>query len=156
MTLVETIAVCTLSVLLIAALAAYDLARKPYAIPAAVGVVGSMLDDARSVAQTSGGGATLLITSAGTSFEASIYPYRPLAGADLSAPAVRTVSGTANVTPAAIFIDTSGTTSSNATWTPASGTLETEPICTSALQLTFGDGFGSETHSVPCSRAQLQ
>jgi len=129
---------------------------KPYAISAAVANVGALLDDARSVAQTSGNGATLLISSSGTSFTASVYPFRPTSGADLGLAAVRTIRGTVHVTPAAIFIDSSGTTASDASWTPAAGALDSEPRCAADLQLTFSDGLTAQTHAVPCSRAQLQ
>lgn len=156
MTLIETVLVSALSAVLLAAFAAYDLARKPYAVSAAVQSIGSLLDDARSVAQTSGNGATLLIASSGDTFTASLYPYRPLTGADLTVPAVRTLRGNVSITPSAIFIDSSGTTSWDLGWTPLSGTLDAEPACTSPAELTFGDGSSSETHAVPCAAARLQ
>jgi len=157
-TLVETVVVAALLALLTAALGASTLARKPYALRAAVGDVGAILTDARSVAQTTGSGATVVIAPAtGGGFVASLYPYRPLpSDVNLAAQPVRVARGTANVTPLAIFIDSSGTTSSSASWTPSSGTLEAEPACSGGTNLTFSDGYATETHTVPCAQAELE
>src|SRR5579875_717270 len=153
MKLLETVVAVAVAAMLVLAVAALALGRKPYALRSAVA---SLVADARSVARTSGSGATIVIVPRDGGFAAALYPYRPLAGADLSLPAVRTLTGSAAITATAIFISSSGTTSSSTTWLPASGTLSTEPGCTSGTQLTFSDGFATETHWIPCASAELQ
>lgn len=156
MSLIETFVTVATAATLLVSLGGFSLARKPYAMQAAVKSLRAFIADARSVAATSGVGATIVIASRNGGFAAALYPYRPLDGADLSLPAVRTLTGNASVTATAIFISSSGTASSAATWTPASGALASEPACTNGTQLTFSDGFASETHLVPCATAELQ
>ncbi|MGH7683073.1 MAG: hypothetical protein ACREMT_01910 [Vulcanimicrobiaceae bacterium] len=156
MNLIEVLAAIGIAVTLLASLGSFTLGRKPYALHATVESMRAFVADARSVGATSGQGATIVIAPRDGGFVATLYPYRPLAGADLSSPAVRTLSGNAAVTGTAIFISSSGTTSSSATWLPASGTLSSEPACTNGTQLTIGDGFATETHVVPCGSAELQ
>ncbi|SRR5579875_577084 len=156
MKLLETVVAVAVAAMLVLAVAALALGRKPYALRSAVTSLASFVADARSVARTSGSGATIVIVPRDGGFAAALYPYRPLAGADLSLPAVRTLTGSAAITATAIFISSSGTTSSSTTWLPASGTLSTEPGCTSGTQLTFSDGFATETHWIPCASAELQ
>ncbi|MGH7714946.1 MAG: hypothetical protein ACREML_03010, partial [Vulcanimicrobiaceae bacterium] len=106
--------------------------------------------------QTSGSGATVAIASDGHGgFIASLYPYRPLSGADLGARPARTMSAGVELTTLAIFISSSGTTSA-AAWTPDGGTLASEPSCTTPINLTFSDGVTNETHTIACARAALQ
>lgn len=154
--LIETLVAIATAAMLLVSLGGLSLARKPYALHGAVESMRAFIADARSVAATSGDGATIFIRAREGGFDAALYPYRPLEGADLSSPAVRTLSGNASLNGTAIFISSSGTTSSSATWTPASGTLASEPACTNGTSLTFGDGFASETHVIPCASAELQ
>jgi hypothetical protein len=155
--LIETV-VCTVLVaaIFLASFAAYALGRKAYALRAAVQSFGSFVSDARAVAQTSGTGATIAIASDGNGgFIATLLPYRPLEGADLSTAAVRTLSGKVSLTSVAIFISSSGTASSTS-WTPGAGILASEPACSNSISLTFSDGLSSETHAIPCGQAVLQ
>lgn len=155
-TLIETIFCVAIIVVMLAALGAYSLGRNAYAVHAAAGTFAALVADARAVAQTSGSGATIAIArDANGGFIATLYPYRPLPGADLTAPPVRTLGANVALAPLAIFISSSGTASA-AAWTPESGTLSAEPACTDAISLTFSDGFASETHAIPCAQAQLQ
>lgn len=154
--LIETIVCAAIVVILTMALSAYSLGRKAYAVRAAVQTFSALLDDSRAVAQTSGMGATIAITGdSHGGFIASLYPYRPLDGADLSSAPVRTLTGNVALTPLAIFISSSGTTSATA-WTVKSGTLAAEPACDATIGLTFSDGIMSESHTIPCSQAVLQ
>lgn len=156
MKLIETIVCVAIVVILTAALGAYALGRKAYALRAAVQSFAAFVDDARSVAQTSGTGATIAIAGdANGGFIAKLYPYRPLEDADTSLNPVRTLRGNVGLTPLAVFISSSGTASA-ASWTPQNGTLPTEPACESAIGLTFSDGTLSETHVIPCGDATLQ
>jgi len=149
--LIETIVCVAIAIILTAALSANMLGRNTYAIRAAVQSFSAFLDDARAVAQTSGTGATIAITS-GTNggFTATLYPYRPLEGADLSSAPVRTLRGEVSLTPVAIFISSSGTVSAGS-WTPSNGALDLEPACDTAISLTFG----TEAHTIPCQEAVL-
>lgn len=156
-TLVETLIACAIALLVLAAITAYALGSKAYVIRSAVESVAALMADARSVAQTSGSGATIVIaTTPSGGFTATLYPYRPIPSATVGAAAVRTLQGAASITPTAIFVDSSGTTASSSSWTPQSGTLSSEPPCTSATQLVFSNGYTSETHAVPCTLASLQ
>lgn len=155
MSLIETLVAAATAATLLVSLGGLTLARKPYALHAAVESLRAFIADARSVAATSGDGATIVVAPRDGGFVAKLYPYRPLEGADLTLPAVRTLTGTAAVTATALFISTSGTVSSSTTWTPASGSLASEPACTNGTQLTFTDGFATETHVVPCASAEL-
>lgn len=156
MSLIETLVTVATAATILLSFGGLTLARKPYALHAAVESVRGLLADARSVAATSGDGATIVIASRNGSFAATLYPYRPLEGADLSLAPVRTLSGEGTLTRTALFISSSGTVSSSPAWVPENGTLSSEPACTNGTQLTFGDGFATETHVVPCSSAELQ
>jgi hypothetical protein len=146
MKLIETIVCVTIAVMLLAAFGATTLGRKAYAVRAAVQSFSAFLDDATAVARTSGEGATIAIASDGNGgFTATLYPYRPLEGADLSAAPVRTLKGNVSLTPVAIFISSSGTVSA-ASWARSDGSLASEPACTTAISLSFGD----EAHTIPC------
>lgn len=152
----ETVVCIAIIVMLIGALGSYALGKKSYALRAAVQSFSGFLDDARQVAQTSGSGATIAIAGDGNGgFIASLYPYRPLPGADLAARPERRSSAGVTLTALAIFISSSGTASS-AAWTPDSGTLASEPPCETPISLTFSDGVTNETHTIPCARAALQ
>jgi hypothetical protein len=154
--LIEIVVAVATAAAVLASLGSSTLSRKPYAMHAAVESLRAFIADARSVAATSGDGATIVIAPRDGGFVATLYPYRPIGGADLSLAPVRILSGNAAVTGAALFISSSGTVSSSATWTPASGTLASEPACRSGTPLTFSDGFAAETHVVPCGSAELQ
>jgi hypothetical protein len=154
--LTETVVCIAIIVMLVAALGSYALGKKSYAIRAAVQRFSAFVDDARTVAQTSGTGATIAIASDGHGgFTASLYPYRPLPGANLNAQPVRMLDANVELTPLAIFISSSGTASATS-WTPNSGALESEPACETAISLTFGDGIANEAHTIPCELASLQ
>lgn len=156
MKLIETIVCIAIVVTVTAALSAYSYGRKAYAIRAAVSNLGALVVDARAVAQATGSGATIAIASDGNGgFVATLYPYRPIAGADTSAGPVRTLAANVTLAPTAIFISSSGTASASA-WTPGSGTLGAEPACDGQISLTFSDGLASETHAIPCAQAELQ
>lgn len=158
MTLIETLVVVAIVTLVLGALGAFFLGRKPYALRASFETVAALVSDARALAQTSGKGATVVLDSDGTGgFRAALYPYRPIAGADLGAPALRTAGGGVKLAPLplAIFISSSATASSSA-WTPSSGTLENEPACNDAFALTFDDGSREETHTIACADATLR
>ena len=156
MKLVETLLCVAIIVMLLATAGAYSLGRKTYAIRAAVGSFSAFVADARAVAQTSGSGATIVIADGRSGgFIAKLYPFRPVAGADLRAPPVRTLTADVDLTPTAVFISSSGTASASA-WTPEGGTLAAEPACTNSITLTFGNGFSSEAHAIPCAQAELQ
>lgn len=156
MKLIETIVCVAIVVILTAALGGYALGRKAYAIRAAVQSFAAFLDDARAVAQTSGAGATIAIASdTNGGFTATLYPYRPMEGADLSSAAVRTLKGNVALTPIAIFIASSGTASATS-WTVNAGALSSEPACDTTIGLTFSDGIMSESHTIPCGLAVLQ
>ena len=153
--LIETLVATAISALLVASLAGYSLAQRPYAIRAAVQNVGALLSDARSVAETSGNGATVVIASTTGGFSASLYPFRPTTGANVGTPPVRSVGGNVIVTSTAIFVSSSGTVSSTS-WSPAGGTLAAEPPCTTPIAITFTSGSSSETHTIPCETAELR
>ena len=155
-TLIESMLCVAIVVMLTATFATYWLGKKTYAIRAAVASFAAFVADARSVAQTSGSGATIVISGDNKGgFIAQLYPFRPLSGIDLSASSVRTLTANVNLTPTAVFISSSGTASA-ALWTPKNGTLATEPSCANAISLTFGDGFSSEAHAISCTQAELQ
>ncbi|HEY1729349.1 MAG TPA: hypothetical protein VGG22_13305 [Candidatus Baltobacteraceae bacterium] len=156
MKLIETIVCVAIIVIVTAGFGAYTLGRKSYALRAAVQSFAAFLDDARAVAQTSGTGATIEIagdTQGG--FIATLYPYRPLEGADLSSAPVRTLKGNVALTPVAIFISSSGTASTTS-WTVNAGVLSSEPACDTTIGLTFSDGVATEAHTIPCGQAVLQ
>ena len=154
--LVEMLAAAAISGLLIASLAGYSFAQHPYALRAAVQNVSAVLADGRSIAQTSGNGATIVVSTNGTGYWAALYPFRPTQNADVTVPPVRKIAGNVSLTPIAIFISSSGTVSSSTSWSPASGTLPAEPPCTAPIALTFTAGASSETHTIPCGNAELQ
>ena len=154
--LIETVVCVTIVVTFTATLGAFTLGRNAYAVHAAATAFGSLVTDARAVAQTSGTGATItIVPNPGGGFIATLYPYRPLPGGDLSATAVRTLRANVSLAPQAIFISSSGSASASA-WTPANGTLAEEPACANAIALTFSDGFATETHDIPCAQAELE
>ena len=156
MKLTETILCVAIIAMLLATLVAYALGQKTYAIRAAVSSFSAFVTDARAVAQTSGSGATIVIAGDERGgFVARLYPFRPLAGADLSAAPVRTLTANVSLTSTAVFISSSGTASATP-WTPGGGTLASEPSCVNAIPLTFGDGISSEAHTIPCTQAELQ
>lgn len=163
MTLLETLIVTGIIVVLLGSLAAFSLGRRAYTLRAAVATVQALIDETRAVAATSGSGATLAFAPAtGGGFTATIYPFRPLPGADLTAAPVRATNGAAGITAAglattsfAIFISSSATASA-APWVSGQGALATEPPCTGAITLRFDDGTLSEPHDIACGAASLR
>ena len=163
MTLLETLVVVGIVVVLLGGLAAFSLGRRAYAAHAAVATVQALIDETRATAATSGNGATLAFTPAtGGGFTATIYPFRPLPGADLGAPPVRTTAGAVTVSaagiatmPFAIFVSSSGT-SSVASWTTNQGTLPVEPVCNGTITLLFDDGSRVAPHALDCGAASLR
>jgi type II secretory pathway pseudopilin PulG len=154
-TLIETLLAVAILALLVGSLGALFEGRRAYAVRSAVLGMQGLVADARAVAQSSGTGATVVIAAAGGGFTATLYPYRPLPGADLGLRAVRTLAGEVALTPLAVFISSSGTASA-AAWSPPSGTLATEPPCNGSIGLQFSDGFTTESHAIPCAQAQLR
>ena len=155
-TLLETILCVAIIAMLLGTFTAYSLGKKAYAVRAAVESFTAFVADARAVAQTCGTGATIVIASDRKGgFVASLYPYRPIPGANLRVPAVRTLTANVDLTPTALFISSSGTASA-AAWSTANGTLATEPACNTTIALTFGNGVTSEAHAIPCAQARLQ
>ena len=156
MNLIETVVYVMLFGVLLGSVTASFTGRKAYAVRAAVQSFGALLDEGRAVAQTSGSGATIAIVSDGSSgFSATLYPFRPLPGADTSASALRAISAGVGLTPTAIFLSSSGTASA-AAWTPGSSTPATEPPCNKTIALTFTDGTLSEAHTIACATSLLQ
>ncbi|MBV8602350.1 MAG: hypothetical protein JO359_12365 [Candidatus Eremiobacteraeota bacterium] len=161
--LVETLIAVAALVVLLALSANFFLGRKAYALRAAVSAFGSLVDEARAVARTSGSGASLVVVpSDAGGFRARIYPYRPLEGAQpeapvraVDAPVALTAPGLASVPPFALFISSSGTVS-GAAWTPDAGTLAEEPACDAPIALEFDDGFRREDHAIACGEAVLR
>lgn len=162
-TLIETLIVVGILVVLLGGLAAFSLGRRAYALRAAVATVHALVDETRAAAATSGNGATLAFTPAsGGGFTASIYPFRPLPGANLSVAPLRSTSGAVGIAaagiatlPFAIFISSFGT-SSAAAWTPNQGTLAAEPACNGTITLLFDDGSRVEPHALDCGAASLR
>ena len=149
--LIETIVCVAIVVILMAGFGGYTLGTKAYAQRAAVQGFAAFLDDASAVAKTSGTGATIAIASdTHGGFIATLYPYRPLDGADLNAGPLRTLRGGVTLTQVAIFISSSGTVSA-APWKTSDGSLVSEPACSTVISLTFG----TEPHTIPCQRAVL-
>ena len=154
-TLLEAILTLAVFAALLGSVAASFGGNKAYAVRAAVQSFGALLADARAVAQTSGSGATIVVSGGGGAFTATLYPFRPLPGGEMSAQATRTIGGAVSVTPTAIFISSSATAAS-AQWSAQDGTLESEPACTDTIALEFSDGRYTERHAISCATAQLQ
>jgi type II secretory pathway pseudopilin PulG len=154
-TLLETIATVAIFALFLGAVSASFGGSKPYAVHAAVQSFGILLADARAVAQTSGVGATIVVAADAGNFTATLYPFRPFPGADMDGQPLRTIGGTVNVTPGAIFISSSATASA-AQWSAGEGTLASEPRCADTIPLTFSNGMYAEPHAISCATAQLQ
>ncbi|MBC5811082.1 MAG: hypothetical protein GIW95_09590 [Candidatus Eremiobacteraeota bacterium] len=131
------------------------------AVPAARAVLTAMVETARSLAASSGDGATLLIEEGepgttrlrlfpgrprtGGSFDATVPPYR-------SATVAGPISSALGPLPLAIFIGTAGTWSA-AVWSPRDGTLDAEPACTDLI-LAIG-GSRRPGFALHCGEARI-
>jgi len=159
-TLLEIVVTVGIVAMLVVAGGAFAQSMHPYAMPAAVQRLGSLLAMARSVAASSGNGATLTLTRSGTQTLITLYAGRPDGGT--FGPVVTTDTLDAEVTSAAVAGDTfalfvdSGGTGTAAVWTAAQGTLATEPACPGALDLTVAINGGHQTHALSCSDMVLQ
>jgi prepilin-type N-terminal cleavage/methylation domain-containing protein len=159
-TLLET--ALTIAIVAIVALAtgAFFAASRPFGAHAASISFDALLGHARSVASTSGNGATIAVVNDATGFTATLYPGRPNA-AGLGV-AVETIHASAAVASAftgatafALFLNSAGI-GTGAPWSAGDGTIAAEPPCPGALDLTFTAGTQTETRALACSDMRLR
>ena len=136
-----------IAIAVLAAVSAYVAADSPGSSSAARTDLPAAVEQARTLAESSGDGATLTLAQeppggAGrTRFDLVLYRYRPDPGSPFDATrpehawrlpgAFRTSAGAG---PLALFISSSGT-ASYANWVPSDGPLAQEPACTAPLGL---------------------
>jgi len=167
----------------LAGVAAYVVARTPGSSAAARSALPAAVEQARTLAESSGDGATLALSQepaggAGqTRFDVVLYRYRPQPGSPFDATAPERAwrlagafSDSIGPGPLAIFISSSGT-ASFATWAPGDPPLQNEPACSTPLTLMVagdpalltgapaspppGPRNGFEWFSVDCSDARV-
>ena len=147
-TLFDVALVVGIMLVALAALSVQRFSSAPGAAASARAAVPSALEEARTIAESSGAGATLIVRQEAAggagreSFDLTLYRYRPEPGSPFDAKqpertwrlsgAVRTSLGPGST---AIFISSAGT-ASFALWAPADGTLQNEPACISPLEIT--------------------
>ena len=138
------------------ALGASSLSSRPGAVAATAAALPALVARARSLAETSGDGATLAFAPNATGFRATLYPHRPLAGSAFSPYDFERIEGfaasygssAAGAGAFAIFISPAGTASWS-TWTPSSGTLGAEPPCDAPLGIVLGPSAGAADAAPP-------
>jgi len=160
-TLLEWVITIGLMAVLLAAGGGFAYATRPYATRSAVSRVSALLVTARSVAASTGNGATLTFTAAAENQTVvTLYAGRPNGGTfgtvlNTTTLPVAISTATIPATTFTLFIDSAGTGTAS-TWVLTSGTLATEPPCPGALDLTFASGGGSQTHALSCADMVLQ
>jgi hypothetical protein len=160
-TLVEIAVV--LAIVLTAVAGAYSLSRSPAPAIAAGVTLPAILGEARSLAATSGDGATVILApdgpaGAASAFRVTLFGGRPrpdgLFNAASPARSERFAgslsSSTAGAGAVAIFISTAGSVS-YAAWSPDRGTLAGEPPCGAPLSFAAAGA----RFSLGCADAQL-
>ena len=182
-TVLDVLVAVAIAMTALACVCAYDLARTPGSSAAARSALPGAVEEARTLAESSGAGATLALaqepnSGAGRStYDVVLFRYRPQPQSSFDPtrperawrlPGAFTAS--TGKGPLAIFISSAGT-ASFATWKPGDGRLQNEPACTAPLglivagdasQLTGaaaspppGPGNGLEWFSLDCTDARL-
>jgi len=161
-TLLETIITVAIVAMLVVAGGAFAQAFHPYAASSSVARMSALLATARSVAASSGNGATLTLTPApnGAQTTVTLYAGRPDGGA--FGPVVTTDTLDATVTSAGVtgstfslFVDSAGTGTASS-WTATQAASSVEPACPGPLDLTFAVSGGRATHALSCADMVLQ
>lgn len=146
-TFFDVLIALAIAIMALACVCAYMASRTPGSSAAARSALPAAIEEARTVAESSGGGATLALAQeprkAGsrTYFDLVLYRYRPQPGSpfDRTRPerAWRVPGAFAASTgpgPLGIFISSSGTVSYQV-WKPGDPPLQSEPPCTGPLGL---------------------
>jgi|GEM_PF-2055864 len=155
-TLLEMVITIAIVAMIVVAGGGFAVALHPFGTRASVQRVAALLATARSLAASSGNGATVTFTGSGDRTVVALYPGRPDGGTFGAVLTSDTVDGSiasagaVGATTFALFVD-SGGTGTVSTWTPASGTLPAEPPCPGPLDLTFTVVGGGETHALACT-----
>jgi hypothetical protein len=182
-TVLDVLVAVAIALVALACVSAYVVSRTPGATAAARSALPAAVEQARTIAASSGGGATLALApepaKAGsrTRFDVVLYRYRPEPNSPFDrnrpertwrlAGAFRASTGPG---PVAVFISSSGT-ASFAAWSPGDPPLQNEPPCTAPLGLTVagdakllagappspppGPPDGVQWFSLDCSDARL-
>ncbi len=176
-TLLETTIVA--GVLALAAACGYEtLAQRPAQARSTVVRFAALVDEARALAAVHGDaasgdgtGASIQVVREGDTYVATVYAYRPIAGAaqqpvpepDLAplrttTALTMTQAGVERVPPFAVFFSASGHASARAPYSLGiDAPLVVEPACpaTSGLIISFDDGRSIQHHALRCEMAQL-
>lgn len=169
-TLIEVLVVAGIIVLFAVAAGAFALGTRNYEIKAAGDRFDSLVDAAKSIARSSGNGATITIVKGvgGNGFVARVLSGRPN---DLTSmkyvnmPALESNAGIKETTdlntepPFAIFVNSRGNMSAIKDWIyPDSGAIAQEPSCTAAITIQFyengqklNDGIASGSRGLSCA-----
>jgi len=163
-TLVETAIVVAVIALLVTA-GAFTFANKPYALRSSATLFDSALAHARSIAETSGNGATVVV-AARNSDRAVLYVYRGRpndpASMSLDAPAIEieasVTASTLGNAPYAFFIDGAGQVRAIGSYPPLTNgapaafpVLASPPPCDApGYGVTLAAASGSEGRLLPC------
>jgi prepilin-type N-terminal cleavage/methylation domain-containing protein len=159
-TLLETMIAVAIVAMIVVAGGAFAQGFRPYATSSAVTRMAALLVTARSVAASSGNGATLTLVTSGDETTVTLYAGRPDGGAFGTVVTTDTLEATVTSaavpgTTLALFVDSAGSGTASA-WTVAQGVLATEPACPGPLDLTFFTSGGRTTHALSCTDMRLQ
>gem|GEM_PF-1981112 len=169
-TLIEVLVVAGIIVLFAVAAGAFALGTRNYEIKAAGDRFDSLVDAAKSIARSSGNGATIAIVKGvgGNGFVARVLSGRPNDLASMkyvNVPALESNAGIKETTdlntepPFAIFVNSRGNMSAIKDWIyPDSGAIAQEPSCTAAITIQFyengqklNDGIASGSRGLSCA-----
>lgn len=166
-TLLETLVAVAIAASLVLVLMMMPAAEHPYAAVAAAREFDAALAYARSIAATSGDGATLVFAPApGASaqgFVLTVYSGRPdgntpaASGLAPSLASASVIEASLGAPPFALFVDSSGALSGQGGYPsfnagqPTFRTIAGEPACPSGgYRLTFSDPVHAEARVLPC------
>ena len=155
-----TAAIGALALLVVVSLVVVG-SRTPYGVSSAETALAGAIDETRSLASTSGDGATLAIAATANGATGAIYAGRPDGTTTLTTP-VRTVAFAVPVhAPGidpdhfALFVASGGTVSA-AAWAAGQGAIATEPSCSAPIAIVVGTTADNRSHQVGCDEARLR
>lgn len=162
MTLIEVTISAAIAILMAAAFFQMARGSRPLAASSAAAAFDAAIAFAKSIAATSGNGATLVFepASPGPGYTVRIYSGRPDTGNALTPVSVPPISSQANVSeavlgapPFTVFLDGSGYASGQTGAVAPGSSQAADPGCPvgeSALTLTFSDARSPLVRALPC------
>lgn len=163
MTLIEVVISAAIAIVMTAAFVEIAHGARPIAAATAADSFDAALAYAKSIASTSGNGATLVFAPAapGRGFTLQIYRGRPNAAGALSKSAAppfaseaRAAAASIGAAPFTIFLDGAGYASAQSGAVDPSTVQAADPGCPgagTAVTVTFGDGRTAISRVLPCA-----